>query len=305
MKKFITAIGTPLTNDDLLHTDGLAAQLEDQSQAGIDGVLVGGTMGLTPLLMDSTWLELVEQSLQLGAGRFEMLIGVGDTSFARTLGKLECVNGMQGVDSVVVLTPYFIQFSQDELVDYFTMLANASRFPLYLYDLPVLTGSPLTTELVVRLSQIPNIAGMKCSGDYAQTRKWMELVDGEFRFVVAQPDLVDVVLRDGVRHQLDGIFAVAPHWVKAVGAAAANGCWEEAAKWQEQLTALRQQMLGVGIWGSFTAVMNARGIPGRFAPRPAGLLAPDVCEQLLGTEPIASLILESRAIEKSAFNVVA
>ena len=50
---FINAICTPLTEDESVHSEGLAAHLADQWEHGIEGVLVGGTMGMMQLLRDS------------------------------------------------------------------------------------------------------------------------------------------------------------------------------------------------------------------------------------------------------------
>ena len=55
---FITAIGTPLTQEEQLHEEGLAVQLEDQWAAGIDGILVAGSMGAMQLLSDETYRRL-------------------------------------------------------------------------------------------------------------------------------------------------------------------------------------------------------------------------------------------------------
>ena len=56
MKKayFITAIGTPLTEDECLHEEGLEIQLADQWNHGINGILVAGTMGAMQLLTNDT-----------------------------------------------------------------------------------------------------------------------------------------------------------------------------------------------------------------------------------------------------------
>ena len=89
--RLISALCTPLNDDGSLHVDGLAAHLDDQWRHGIAGVLVGGTMGLMQLLGDETYRELVRCSVQLSRGRGEILVGVGDTSFTRTLSRIRYV----------------------------------------------------------------------------------------------------------------------------------------------------------------------------------------------------------------------
>ncbi len=94
--RFITAIGTPLDEQDRLLVEGLAEQLNDQAEAGIDSLLVGGTMGLLPMQRDETWKELVTQSVALSRGRFELLVGATDISTGRILDRIRFLNTVSG-----------------------------------------------------------------------------------------------------------------------------------------------------------------------------------------------------------------
>src|SRR6476646_2011819 len=86
--RFISAICTPLAEDESLHVEGLEAHLEDQWQAGISGLLVAGSMGQMQLLADETYRDLIDCCVRFTAGRGELMVGVGDTSFARTRDRI-------------------------------------------------------------------------------------------------------------------------------------------------------------------------------------------------------------------------
>lgn len=131
----ITALATPLQDDDSLHTEGIALEIEDALRGSIHGLFVGGSMGAMQLLPDQTYRDLMRHASALVQGKAELLAGIGDTSFARTRDRLSLLNTLP-VDGVVVLTPYFLSFSQEELLDYYTQLADFARTPLFLYDLP-------------------------------------------------------------------------------------------------------------------------------------------------------------------------
>jgi 4-hydroxy-tetrahydrodipicolinate synthase len=289
---FISAIGTPLTEGDSLHLEGLESQLADQEAGGIKAILVGGTMGAMQMQTDQVWKDLVDHSTSLGAGRFEIMVGAGDTSFARTRDRIAHLNDCKGVDAVVLLTPYFLPLSQEELTDYFMALADESNKPLYLYDLPAVTGLRLEIPTVCKLASHPNIAGIKCSDEFSTTRRLIDSVDKHFRVIVAQPEMIDVVLHHGVTENLDGMFAVFPHWVTALGKAASAGKWDEASMWQQKMNLIRRAMIDAGVWGGFTAIMNARGIPGRFAPRPIRMLDDKKKSALLESGPVNALLNE-------------
>jgi dihydrodipicolinate synthase/N-acetylneuraminate lyase len=55
MSYLITAIGTPLDDEENLREEGLALHLDDQWQAGIHGILVAGSMGLMQMLRERTY----------------------------------------------------------------------------------------------------------------------------------------------------------------------------------------------------------------------------------------------------------
>ncbi len=297
MFRLTTAIGTPLTDDEQLHEDGLRIHLADQWEAGITGILVAGTMGAMQLLRDETYHRLVEAAVTLSAGRGEIFVGAGDTGLARTQDRLGFLNAYP-LDGVVVLPPFFMTFTQAELIDYYRSLADISRIPLYLYDLPSVTGTKLSIDTVLDLAEHPNIAGIKASGDPGYTRQLIDLADDSFRVILAAPDLIDVFFRCGVQDHLDGIYSVAPQWVVALGRCAEEGKWEEAARYQQDVSHLRRLVLEHGLYAMFTAMMNARGIPGEFAPKPYRALAPAVHKLLQDDRIVQKLIREHPAVAR-------
>jgi len=265
----ITALGTPLTADEQLHVPGLEAHIKDQLAHGINGFLVAGTMGLMQLLTEETYRQLVEQSVHFNAGAAELLVGVGDTSFVRTRERIRMVEEF-AIDGVVVISPYFVKFSQEDLIDYFCSLADLSSKPLYLYDLPQTTGTKLEVDTVMKLAEHPNIHGIKCSDHFVTIRPVTDSIGHEFRVIVAQPNLMDVLLRSGVREHLDGIYVLVPEWIEKMVAATEAENWEELSLVQRDLSELLRVLLSnsAPLFATVTALLNMRGIPGNFAPRP-------------------------------------
>ena len=125
---FVTAIGTPMTEDERLHEEGLEVELADQWSAGINGILVAGSMGAMQLLTDDTYCRLVERSVALSAGRGEILVGAGEAGFARTRDRILFLNKFK-IDGVAVLAPYFWKFNQSELVVNAEMIEFVEAIP--------------------------------------------------------------------------------------------------------------------------------------------------------------------------------
>lgn len=291
---FITAIGTPRTEDESLHEEGLRAHLADQWNSGADGILVAGGMGTMQTLTDKTYRDLVERSVELTRDGKEIMVGAGDAAFARTRDRILFLNTFK-LAGVAVLTPYLYKFNQSELTEYFSRLADISKSPLYLYDLPAFTGVSLSVETVLKLAKHPNIAGIKCSRELSFGRTVIDALGDSFRVIMADAYMVDMMLRHGICYHLDGMWAMAPSWTFDIGKCAARGDWEGAAANQRKLIELKNVVILKYGFGAFTDVMNARGIPGDFVPRPFTRLDNAQRERLLGEPIVQKLLAEDPA----------
>ena len=291
---YITAIGTPLTEDEQLHINGLEVHLEDQRCHGIKGILVAGSMGAMQLLTDETYKSLITRCVDLWDKNDEILVGAGDTGFSRTRNRIEFINQFK-IDGIAVLTPYFWKFSQKELVEYYSDLADISKAPIYLYDLPQVTRTKISMETILTLAKHPNIKGAKLSGDTTFTIPLIETVGDSFRVIVAKPDLMDILMQYGINEHLDGMWAIAPKWAIQIGLCAVKGDWAGAAKNRRDIIETRN-LLGKYGNGAFTVLMNARGIPGRFMPRPTAILDDVQKEKLLAESIVQKLIHDDPAV---------
>jgi 4-hydroxy-tetrahydrodipicolinate synthase len=226
----------------------------------------------------------------MARGRGEVLVGVGDTSFHRTLSRIRYVEQFD-VDGIVVLSPFFYPLNQADLIAYFQGLADRSSKPLYLYDLPDTTKTKLTLETVLTLSKHPNILGIKCSGEWTGTRRLMDHVCSDFRVVPAQPQLVDMLIRCGIRDNLDGIYAIVPPLASAIARAAEQGDYATATHYQKKLTDLLHFLISnYSLFPACSVLLNARGVPGKVHQTPMKSLTSEQKEQLLGNSLVAELL---------------
>ena len=102
----MTAFGTLLDEHAQLHEEPLAIQLGDQWDAGIHGILLGGTMRMTQHLSDQKYQRLVQCRAERGSGKGKILVGAGDSSLARTRDRFHYPNRFK-IDGVAVLPPSF------------------------------------------------------------------------------------------------------------------------------------------------------------------------------------------------------
>jgi dihydrodipicolinate synthase/N-acetylneuraminate lyase len=294
----ISALGTPLNVDDSLNVEGFALHFQQQIEAGIDGVLVGGSMGAMQMLRQATYSDLVRNSAALANNSIELLVGVGDASLGRTIDRIRMLASSKlAIDGVVILSPYMSRFSQLELTDYFTHLANESCFPVFLYDLPQLSRNKIEVASVRYLSQHPNIRGIKCSDDFIAIEPLLELHRPEFRVIVSKPQMLAELLAKGIPEHLDGMFALAPRWVTRLRDAATKGDQSEADHIQREISLLFEVVTGTAssAYAVFTTLLNSAGIPGNFAPSPFGRLDDDATDEVL-QKPIVLKWLADHAV---------
>ena len=284
---FIAATGTPLDKNEDLLEEGLERLLDRQWLSGIHGVLVAGTMGVMQLLRDSTYRTLVERSIAISNGRGEVLVGCGDTSLARTMEKIEYLNGLE-VDGVVALSPYFMAFSQEELFSYYWSLADRSNHPLYIYEIPCRTGVALEHLTVERLAEHHNIRGIKCSCEWAWTEELIQRLGDRLRIIVVQLDHMDQLLEQGVMEHLDGIFSIIPSWTVELGKAVERGDRPQAAEYRRRIVHIQDLLRRFGSFQTATVLWNSQGIPGNFAPAPLQPLTEQQKKQLFD-DPVIQL----------------
>ena len=174
MSKFFrglyTALVTPFTDDNQIDYPALERLLDQQIQAQVDGLVVMGTTGESPVIYNREMENLVRFVRErTRATACKVVIGTGsnDTAFAeeetRMCDRLD-------VDAMMIVNPYYNKPTQEGLFHHFRRLAGTTERPILLYNIPGRTGVNLETPTLLRLIQsCPNILGVKeASGDLNQ-----------------------------------------------------------------------------------------------------------------------------------------
>ncbi len=153
---------TPLRDDGSLDREGTARLIEHLIAGGVHGIFILGTTGEAQSLPYEIRYQLTELACHLIGGRVPVLVGISDTSFEESL-RLARRAAECGAAGVVSTAPYYFPPSQQEMIEYFTAVADASPLPLYLYNMPSHVKVSLDPATVETLARHPNIAGLKDS----------------------------------------------------------------------------------------------------------------------------------------------
>jgi 4-hydroxy-tetrahydrodipicolinate synthase len=277
----IPAMVTPFHADETINVDALRQLTRFLIDGGVHGLFPTGSQGefyaLTPGERQRVWDIVVQET----AGRVPVYAGTGGIS-TREVIALNRLAERVGISGVSVITPYFITPSQQELYAHYVSIADATELPVILYSNPGRTGGvSLSVDLVARLSEHPNIVGIKdSSGDLSVAMAYIEAVDHGFTVLVGRDTLIFAGLIHGARGAITATANVAPALVAAIYQAFLEGKLDESLAAQQRLAPLRHAF---GL-GTFPVVVKEAltmiGIPAGPARGPVGPLASHQREQL-------------------------
>ena len=261
---FYTALGTPLTEDGRIIESALDAHINAQIEAGAAGLLLMGSMGIEAAVPHAEYKKTVEIGVRAVAGRVPLFVGAMDNSIARVRERLELLGDGLAIDGIVLTVPYYSPVRECDAISWFKTLADLSPYPIYIYDLPVVTQFRISMAVIDALIGHPNVKGMKSANwelIKAIERKYPE---AEFDCLYSGLDSFDHANTLGIGKNLDGMFSCTPKNATAMYECVAKGDMVGARRHLDNILLLRDTMIAHGLMHCFTHCMNLLGIEGCF-----------------------------------------
>ena len=264
---FVPALGTPLDAQGNLCKESYCKQIDDQIKAGAVGILCMGSMGMQAALRQDVCPTVAKAAVEAAAGRVPVLVGAMDTSIARAKERMAAMEELD-IAGFVFTAPYYSACSRDKMMNYFKGVAAATRHKIFLYDLPSVTQTKITYDMVLELLRdVPNFAGIK-SADQAMFRKLTLNPDvpKDFTMVYSGLDTFDIAYKWGIDKCLDGMCTCTPVNTGKMFKAMAENDYTTAAACLDNIVALRDAFLGWDLWPAYSVTMNMLGYEGRHCP---------------------------------------
>ena len=166
--RLLTAMVTPFDSEgrvDYAQARKLALALV---ASGSDGVVVAGTTGESPTLTPEEQTRLFAEIKEALDGEGDVVAGTGSNSTAEAVKYTEDATKV-GADAVLSVVPYYNKPPQEGLYRHFKAIAESTDLPVILYNVTSRTAINMSADTVIRLSEIPNIVGIKeAGGDLGQ-----------------------------------------------------------------------------------------------------------------------------------------
>ena len=177
-----TALVTPFAGEGI-DWDGFARLIDRQIDAGVHGLVPCGTTGESATLTPEEHDAVVKFCVEHVAGRVPIIAGTGSNSTLEAVTRTQIARD-NGVDAALVITPYYNRPTPAGLVEHYRQVASVG-LPVVVYNVPSRTGTHLTAEDYLSLSQLDGVfAAKEASGqlglaDRILTETPLQLLSGE------------------------------------------------------------------------------------------------------------------------------
>jgi 4-hydroxy-tetrahydrodipicolinate synthase len=215
-----TAVVTPFRNGDI---DFAAFEklVEAQIAAGITGLVAVGTTGESPTLTHDEKHEVIQRAIKIAKGRCKVIAGAGTNS---TRDSIEATKFAEkaGADGALLVAPYYNKPSQEGLFRHFKAIADATKLPVMLYNIPGRCVVDIGPDTVVRLAEAcRNIVSIKeASGSVDRVAELRRRLPNEFTILSGDDGLTLPFMSVGAA----GVVSVASNLFPAELCALVRAC---------------------------------------------------------------------------------
>ena len=175
-----TALVTPFTRDGAVDEAGVRRLARRQIDAGMHFLVPCGTTGESPTMSEEERLRVVAVVVEEAGGRVPVLAGAGGYDTREVIQTAQKMQRL-GAAGILSVTPYYNKPTQEGLFQHYSAIAGEVGLPIIVYNVPGRTGCNVEVATLTRLSQVPNIAGVKeASGNVSQMCEICRAVPDDF-----------------------------------------------------------------------------------------------------------------------------
>ena len=241
MKDFgrvLTAMVTPFKEDLSIDYDLASKLAKHLAENGSDGLVVHGTTGESPTLTHEEEYELYKVIVKAVKGKAVVIAGTGSNSTATTIKSTKEAEKI-GCDGAMIVVPYYNKPPQEGLFQHFKTVAESTKLPLIIYNIPGRSSRNMEPETVKRLSEIKNYVAIKeASGNLDQVKKIREITPKDFLIYSGDDNLTIPIMERGGHGVISVVTHVAGKMVKEMVEAQASGNLKRAAEINAKLEPL-------------------------------------------------------------------
>ncbi len=210
-KGIFTALITPFRYGEI-DLEAFKKMIEWQIESGIHGILIGGSTGEGQSLSEEELLQIIDLAVKTSNGKVKIIANTGVISTMKTIELTKRATDL-GADAALIIAPYYTKPNQEGLYQHFKTIHDLTNIPIIIYNNPSRTGVDISNEVLIKLSQLERIMGVKdCSGNALRVGKLRQKVSSEFEVIVGDDALMLPCYAQGAL----GLFSVVSNIVPAL-----------------------------------------------------------------------------------------
>jgi 4-hydroxy-tetrahydrodipicolinate synthase len=248
LRGIVPPLVTPLTVTGDFDRTSFANLIERVIEGGVHGIFVMGSTGEFSSFSSELRQTIVQESCQAAAKRVPVVVNASDTCLADSLQLTE-FSARAGAEAVAICPPFYFSVTQSDLIRYLTKFAEDAALPVFLYNIPQNAHHELTVETVERLSQVPNIVGLKNSnGSLKYNAKVNQIKRGrpDFAVLVGTEEIIMPAMEAGADGSVCGGANMFPALFVKLYKAIAEDRKSQAGEIQEQVVHIAEALYTVG-----------------------------------------------------------
>lgn len=238
----LVAIVTPMLADGALDLPRLKSLIDWHVSEGTDGIVIVGTTGESPTVDVEEHCELIEAAVKFSGGRIPVIAGTGGNSTREAI-ELTRFAKKAGAAYALSVVPYYNKPMQEGLYLHYKAIAESTDLPVILYNVPGRTVADLQNDTVVRLSQVPNIVGIKeATSNIERVQDLMKRVRKDFLVLSGDDATALSYMLLGAHGVISVTANVTPRLMHELCDAALNGKTAEAIAINNRLLGLHKNL---------------------------------------------------------------
>ena len=224
------ALTTKFTKDDKLDLSLFEKNLAAQIDAGIDGIILGGTLGESSVISTNEKETLVKFAIEKVAGRLPVILNIAEGSTREALQQVEYAKS-RGAEGLMALPPMRYKSDHRETVQWFKTIANATDLPIIVYNNPVDYKTLITLDMFDEMTECKNIEAVKESTrDVTNVTRMRNRFGNRYKILCGVDPLAMEELCLGADGWVAGLVCAFPSDTVAIYRLVKAGRIEEAAK---------------------------------------------------------------------------
>ena len=154
------ALTTQFDAQEQLNLEAFELNLVAQIEAGVHGIVLGGTLGEASTLTADEKVALLKKAQDVISGRIPVIINIAEQSTDDAIAAAQAAEA-NGADGLMLLPPMRYKATDEETVQYFASIAQSTKLPIMIYNNPVDYKIEVTLDMFDQLQQYKNIQAVK------------------------------------------------------------------------------------------------------------------------------------------------